>query len=87
MSSESKRALDAVIHMFLKTGGDLVANSVERDGVTTFRMKLSHSEPYKKALRAYVKAHNAKHKGGVSVSFPEPFVLRLRASRKTSKGK
>lgn len=50
-----------------------------------FHMRLSHSDAFKAALKQYVKAHNKLKKTGVSVSFPQPFMLQFRSVRRTAR--
>jgi hypothetical protein len=65
--------------------GDLVVNSRSKDGITSLQMKMSHSEQFKKDVKAYVKRYNKLHGTGITIAFPKPFLVRVQERKRSAR--
>lgn len=75
MSSNS--GLECIHGIVTRCVGDVVHESRRADGGIWYRTSIDHTEGFKSALRALVKAHNTHRGSSVSVSFPNPYRFKL----------
>lgn len=60
-----------------KALGDLVLQSTSDSKGVWYRVRMSHSEELKSAIRGYVAANNKVHRTRFQAHFPKPYVFRL----------
>lgn len=83
-SMPEHRGLELLTGTLLKICGDLVAATHREELGLLVKMKISHSDTFRSTLKDYVKNYNATNKTSLSVSFPKPFIVRLRAAERTA---
>lgn len=76
-SSSSKPTLIAISATVSRALGDLVVQSISNSKGVWYRVKMSHSEKLKSAIKNYIAANNKVHHTRFQAHFPKPFVLQL----------
>lgn len=63
--------------------GDIARGHQQLEHCTNIYMTINHSSQFKEALKRYVAYYNQDRGTKITISFPKPNVIRLRAAQKS----